>query len=40
MLGATIDYGSRARSLQRATFCLFGQEEYDVFSQVLEELER
>ncbi|HEX2835123.1 MAG TPA: macro domain-containing protein [Thermoanaerobaculia bacterium] len=40
MLGATFDYRSRARSLQRATFCLFGQEEYEVFSRVLEELER
>jgi O-acetyl-ADP-ribose deacetylase (regulator of RNase III) len=40
MLGATLDYRSRARSLQRATFCLFGQDEYDAFTRVLEELER
>jgi O-acetyl-ADP-ribose deacetylase (regulator of RNase III) len=39
MLGATLDYRSRARSLQRATFCLFGQDEYDAFTRVLEELE-
>jgi O-acetyl-ADP-ribose deacetylase (regulator of RNase III) len=36
MLGATFDYRSRARSLQRATFCLFGQDEYDAFSRVLD----
>lgn len=39
MLAAAMDYRSRARSLQRATFCLFGQEEYDVFARILEELE-
>jgi O-acetyl-ADP-ribose deacetylase (regulator of RNase III) len=39
MLGATLDYRSRARSLQRVTFCLFGQEEYEVFARVLEELQ-
>jgi O-acetyl-ADP-ribose deacetylase (regulator of RNase III) len=40
MLGAAVDYKPRARSLQRATFCLFGQDEYDAFAKVLEELER
>jgi O-acetyl-ADP-ribose deacetylase (regulator of RNase III) len=38
MLGATLDYSSRARSLQKAIFCLFGAEEYRVFETVLEEL--
>ena len=39
MLGATIDHRSRARSLQRAVFCLFGSQEYAVFESVLKELE-
>ena len=38
MLGAAFDFRSRARSLQRATFCLFGKEEYEVFLRVLEEI--
>jgi histone H2A len=38
MLAATIQHRSRARSLQRAVFCLFGAEEYTVFEKVLGEL--
>ncbi len=38
MLGAALDFRTRARSLQRATFCLFGKQEYEVFLRVLEEL--
>jgi O-acetyl-ADP-ribose deacetylase (regulator of RNase III) len=40
MLAATIEHRSRARSLQRAVFCLFGAEEYKTFERVLGELER
>ncbi len=40
MLAATIQHRSRARSLQRAVFCLFGQEEYAIFERVLGEIER
>ena len=40
MLAATIEHRSRARSLQRAVFCLFGAEEYRTFERVLGELER
>jgi O-acetyl-ADP-ribose deacetylase len=39
MLRATLDFRTRARSLQRAIFCLFGQEEYAVFETVLKELD-
>jgi O-acetyl-ADP-ribose deacetylase (regulator of RNase III) len=39
MLRAAIDYRARARSLQRAVFCVFGKEEYDIFQSVLKELE-
>ena len=39
MLRAALDFRTRARSLQRVTFCLFGQEEYGVFESVLKELE-
>ncbi len=39
MLGATIDHRTRARSLQRAVFCLFGAQEYETFERVLQELE-
>jgi O-acetyl-ADP-ribose deacetylase (regulator of RNase III) len=39
MLAATIDYRSRGRSLQRAVFCMFGQEEYTTFERVLKELD-
>jgi O-acetyl-ADP-ribose deacetylase (regulator of RNase III) len=37
MLDATRQYQSRARSLQRAVFCLFGKEEYAIFERVLGE---
>lgn len=40
MLAATIDFRSRARSLQRAVYCLLGQEEFTIFSRVLQELEQ
>jgi O-acetyl-ADP-ribose deacetylase (regulator of RNase III) len=40
MLPATLDHRARARSLQRAVFCLFGQEEYKTFERVLGELQR
>lgn len=39
MLTAARDHRSRARSLQRAVFCLFGAEEYGVFERVLRECE-
>lgn len=38
MLGAAVQHRSRARSLQRAVFCLFGHEEYNVFERVMGEL--
>jgi hypothetical protein len=38
MVAATLDYRSHARSLQRAVFCMFGQDEYTVFDRVLKEL--
>jgi O-acetyl-ADP-ribose deacetylase len=40
MLPAVLDHRGRARSVQRAVFCLFGQEEYAVFERVLGELTR
>ena len=39
MLTATLEHRSRARSLQRAVFCLFGAEEYATFERVLGELD-
>ena len=39
MLRAALDFRTRARSLQRITFCLFGLEEYRVFEDILRELE-
>jgi O-acetyl-ADP-ribose deacetylase len=39
MLPAALDHRARARSLQRAVFCLFGQEEYKAFERVLGELQ-
>jgi O-acetyl-ADP-ribose deacetylase (regulator of RNase III) len=39
MIRAAIDYRARARSLQNATFCLFGEEEHEAFARVLKELE-
>jgi O-acetyl-ADP-ribose deacetylase len=38
MLAATLDFRTRARSLQRAVFCLLGYDEYSTFERVLEEL--
>ena len=40
MLAATIQHRSRARSLQRAVFCLFGPEEYAIFERVQKEIEQ
>jgi O-acetyl-ADP-ribose deacetylase len=40
MLGAAVQHRTRARSLQRAVFCLFGHEEYNVFERVMGELKR
>lgn len=40
MLAATRDFSNRARSLQRAVFCLLGAEEYAIFDRVLQELDR
>ena len=39
MLPVALDHRSRARSLQRAVFCLFGAEEYAAFERVLGELQ-
>jgi O-acetyl-ADP-ribose deacetylase len=39
MLAAAIQHRSRARSLQRAVFCLFGAQEYAIFERVLGEIE-
>ena len=39
MLDAALAFRTRARSLQRAVFCLFGQAEFDTFDRVLKELE-
>lgn len=39
MLPAALDHRARARSLQRAVFCLFGPEEYRIFERVLGELQ-
>jgi len=39
MLRSALDFRGRARSLQKAIFCLFGQEEYNVFDSVLQELD-
>ena len=39
MVRAALDFRTRARSLQRVIFCLFGKEEYAVFESVLKELE-
>ncbi len=39
MLSAALDFRTRARSLQRAVFCLFGQAELDAFQNALKELE-
>lgn len=39
MIHAALDFRSRARSLQRVIFCLFGAEEHGIFETVLKELE-
>lgn len=39
MLSAALDFRTRARSLQRAVFCLFGQAELEAFQRALKELE-
>lgn len=39
MLQATVDFRSRARSLQRVVYCLFGKVSHDLFTRVLQELE-
>ncbi|HJW95398.1 MAG TPA: macro domain-containing protein [Thermoanaerobaculia bacterium] len=39
MLGATLEFRPRARSLQRVIYCLFGTESYERFRHVLEEIE-
>ena len=39
MLAAALDFRTRARSLQRAVFCLFGQAELEAFQNALKELE-
>jgi len=40
MLAATIDFRTRARSLQRTVYCLLGAEEFGIFDRVLKELDR
>lgn len=39
MLSAALDFRARARSLQRAVFCLFGEAEFNAFDRVLKELQ-
>ena len=39
MLQATVDFRSRARSVQRVVYCLFGKASHDLFTRVLQELE-
>ena len=40
MVAAALEHARRARSLQRAIFCLYGREEHEVFQRVLAELEK
>lgn len=40
MLEATVLFGTRARSLQRVVYCLFDQEQYEVFENALREVKR
>lgn len=40
MIGAAIEFRLRARSLRRVVFCLFGKKPYEVFAEVLRELDR
>lgn len=37
MIGTMIDFRSRARSIKRVVFCLFGREPYEVFERILKE---
>ena len=39
MLPVLLDHRARARSLQRAVFCLFGPQEYAIFERILGELQ-
>ncbi|HEY0143548.1 MAG TPA: macro domain-containing protein [Thermoanaerobaculia bacterium] len=39
MIGTTLDFRARARSLQRVVYCLFGKDPHDTFERVLKELE-
>jgi len=39
MLRAAFEFRTRARSLQRVIFCVFGQEEYEIFEAVRKGLE-
>lgn len=39
MFRAVLDFRTRARSLHRVIFCLFGADEYRVFESVLKEME-
>ena len=39
MVKAALEFRARARSLQRAVFCVFGPEEYGAFESVLKELD-
>ena len=39
MLQAALDYETRARSLQRVVFCIFGRPAYDTFDRVLRDLQ-
>lgn len=40
MLDATVAFRPRARSLQRVIYCLFGNEAYETFRRVFEEIEQ
>lgn len=37
MLDTTLEFATRARSLQRVVYCLFGEEVHDAFERVLAE---
>lgn len=39
MIRATLDFQSRAKTLQRTVFCLFGAKQYAAFEKVLGELQ-
>lgn len=40
MLEATLLFGKRARSLQRVVYCLFDEEDYEVFENALRQVSR